>query len=338
LIGAAYGGAAFISTYLFGREADIRGRKAVMEVGLIAASLAFAAQILATAPPFNTPLALGVLRFIAGFSAGIFLPALIATVYETRQRLGAFAAWGSLGWAAGYMGAGLIGNFQEIFLLSSLLFFAAFLLALKLPSVGGVNVRVPLLAVGVARRNFPVYLAYLLRHTGAAAIWIIFPLYLASLGASLFWIGALYAVNTVTQFLVMQRIDRFNSLSLILLGLSSSLITFSGYALTSSFYHIIPFQVTLGVGWACLYVGSLKFLLERNEERATASGLLISVINFSAVLGPLLGGAVSEVWGLKSPIYLAIALTLTATLFIGLESRRHTWAPAMATCETDNKC
>ncbi|MEM2915235.1 MAG: MFS transporter, partial [Candidatus Bathyarchaeia archaeon] len=294
LIGAAYGVAFFISSNFFGRMADIKERKLIMEAGLLISAIAFAIQALTLIHPLNTVFAVGVMRFLAGFSAGIFPPALIAYVYEAKLRLGKFTAWGSLGWAVGSLAAGYIGNYMGIFLLSSMLFLTAFIFSTRLPSVEGLNLNVPTFPMELIKKNLTIYLAYFLRHVGASAIWVVFPLYLVSLDANFFWIGILYAINNLTQFMVMLKIDRFRNFNLILAGLGFSLVTFTGYIQAVSFYQIIPFQITLGFGWSCLYVGSLKFLLERNDEKATVSGLLGSVISLSSVIGPIFGGFISN--------------------------------------------
>jgi len=75
---------------------------------------------------------------------------------------------------------------------------------------------------------------------------------------------------------------------------------------------MLPTQVALGMSWAFLYVGSLKFVLERGVERATSSGLLGSALSISATAGPLLGGAIAEAFQRTTPMYVAAGLAVIA--------------------------
>jgi len=142
-------------------------------------------------------------------------------------------------------------------------------------------------------KNLNVYLPFLIRHSAAQAIWAIFPIYLIGLGASKLWIGIIYGVNPLTQFIFMLLLDRFESSRLIALGLIASAVTFFGYAISPNWQVILFFQILLGFSWANLYLGSIKHLLKNNVERATATGVLSSVIGLAGIFGPLIGGAIS---------------------------------------------
>ncbi|MFQ5910292.1 MAG: MFS transporter, partial [Thermoplasmata archaeon] len=168
-----------------------------------------------------------------------------------------------------------------------------------------------------------VYLSVLLRHSGANMIWVIFPLFLLGLGISMPLIGALYLVNAGTQFLVMQSIDRFNSVKLVLAGLVFSAVAFVSFTFASSFTELFPTQILLGLSFAMLYVGSLRFLMERNVERATSTGILGSVMGISAVIGPFFGGLISLSFGYEATMYAASMMTLIgiATFLPGLRQR-----------------
>jgi len=165
------------------------------------------------------------------------------------------------------------------------------------------------------KKNWYVYLSYLMRHTGANCIWAIYPLYIVSLGGDKFWIGVIYSVNTITQFLVMRYLDRFENKTLVTSGLILSAITFIAYAFTQSFYQLIPVQVLLACSWSCMYIGSLLYLMKHNVEKATCAGMLDSVINLSSVFGALIGGVIAQFFGFKATMY---AATILATLGFSL--------------------
>jgi len=315
VIGATYGFAVFASSYLFGRASDVYGRRFFIHLGLGVSTLTFFLQVLAdpsfVVPFWTDPWLLALARGLAGFSVGMFPAALIAYVYESKDPLGRFSSFGSLGWAIGNFAAGLIAMYWGAFALSSTCLLMAFLISFTMPRGTGPHLRVPLFPWRLLKRNWHVYLSYFLRHVGANGIWIIYPLYIVSLGGDKFWVGLIYTVNTASQFFVMRYVDRFTSKRLVTAGLTLSSITFLAFTLVQDFRQLIPVQVLLGCSWSCLYVGSLLHLMRRNVEKATCTGMLNSVISLAAVFGALLGGVFSELLGFKATMYVAAALTVT---------------------------
>jgi MFS family permease len=329
LIAMAFSAALLMSSYTFGREADIRGRRRILQLGLVLSGAAALTQIVTTEWYF-----LMLSRVLVGFCGGIFPSALLAYAFESGRRLGKFASFGSLGWGIGSLLAGIIGvyaasssdpylAFWFIFVFSSIVFFVAFALALTLPSIREVKMSIPFFPVHIIKKNASVYLSVLLRHSGANMIWVIFPLFLLDLGMDKSLVGVLYLVNAGTQFSVMQVIDRFNSVKLFLGGLVVSAIAFMTFTLAHNFAEMLPTQILLGVSFALLYVGSLRFLMERNIERATSTGMLQSVMSISAIIGPFFGGIIAEYYGFHATMYAATIMTLIAiaTFLPGIRQR-----------------
>lgn len=310
LIVATYGFAIFVSSYIFGRLSDIRGRRKYLLLGLALSGFAAILQIFA-----KTPLELGIIRFLLGFSAGIFPPALLAHAYDSHNRMGRFSSYGSLGWGAGVLVAGLLGAYYQIFLFTSLLLFISFFIALRLPMAGTKPLRVPLLPVGLIKKNAGVYVSMIIRHSSANMIWVTYPIFIKSLGASHLWIGIIYGLNPLTQFFVMGFIERYKDEHLIYAGLLLSALTFVAFTFARTPLELIPSQLLLGISWSCLYVGSLKRVLKKNKEKATATGLLSSAISISMIFGSLLGGFFSQMWGFHGPMYIAAATTFAALLY-----------------------
>ncbi|MDI6602673.1 MAG: MFS transporter [Patescibacteria group bacterium] len=312
LIGTFYGLAMFLSFYIFGRLSDIYGRKKFLILGLIASIISFPLQALASSP-FQLLLA----RASVGFCAAIFPAALVSHIYDANKKVGKFSSFGSLGWAGGQFLAALIAVYWKIFLLGSFFFFLAFLFALKM-EIPKISLSVPLFPLKVIKNSFSVYLAFLLRHSGAHMIWIIFPLYLASFGISKLWIGIIYFTNSFFQFLIMPMFDKYKSSNLVILGLILSAITFYSFSLASTPFQFLPTQILLATSWSCLYVGSLKLVLEKNIEKATAAGLLKSNISLAEIFGPIFGGLLSQYFGYLACIFGAIVLTLFGFLIFYL--------------------
>ncbi len=307
----SYNLAYFLSSFIFGRLADVHGRRRFIVGGLLLATLAFFLQYF-----YTSYLSLLVFRILAGFTVGIFPAAVISTAHDFGMKMGKLSSWGALGWAIGSYSAGIIAmitNLRLTFLISSLFFLIAFIISLPVKDSGVRVKNIPVFPVNVLRKNYPLYLSYFLRHASATMIWTFWVLYIERIGGNYFWQAATMGINSTTQFFVMYfYTDLGKSKNLVLYGLVFSSITFLSYAFINNVWLIIPVQVLLAVSWSFLYVGSLKFLTERNPEKATATGLLNSTISISSAVGPFLGGAVMLLFNSYS------ALMITAFLISSL--------------------
>ncbi|HBX23554.1 MAG TPA: MFS transporter [Desulfotomaculum sp.] len=307
LIGAAYGGAYLLSSLYFGRQSDRRGRIAYVRSGLLLCVIAFAIQLLA-----HDLYILTLVRAGVGFSLGVTMAALMAYAYESGVDMGRFSSYGSLGWIAGALGAAFLKDFNILFLASAMCCLVAFAIALFFSSATDLDVRGKKKEVAsfrdVAKAGFPIYLAVFLRHLGAAAVWIILPLYFTSLGLDRFWVGMLWGVNFAVQFIVMRYVNRFDANKTFAFGQVLSIIVFVAYVLVSKLIPLIAVQVLLGVAWSCLYVGALLLVLRSGEDRGTASGVFQATLNLCSVFGPLLGGIIAQFAGYHGVMIFAAAL------------------------------
>jgi MFS family permease len=316
LIVAAYGFALFISNYVFGRYSDIHGKKLFLQLGLILSGIACLIQILGT-----DVYSLVSARIIVGFCAGIFPSALMAKAYLVKEEhIGKFTSFGSFGWSFGILVAGFLSIYWKIFLFSSIMFFIAFLFSNFISFKDEEKMCVPLFPKDVIKRSLPAYIALLVRHTGAMSLWTIFQLYLfEDLGGSLLSIAILYSLNPLGQFFTMQVIDKYHSTKLITAGLIISIISFMGMAVVTEFWQMVIPWVVLSLAWGFLYVGSIKFVMERNIEKATCTGILNSTLNISAILGALIGGLIAFNFGRVANILFAASLSaISLALFLYL--------------------
>ncbi|OPY15905.1 MAG: hypothetical protein A4E23_01907 [Methanomethylovorans sp. PtaU1.Bin073] len=154
-----------------------------------------------------------------------------------------------------------------------------------------------------------------LRHTGAVAVWVILPLYMAFLGASNFWIGIIYAINPAIQFLIMRRLDKFRNEWLIKWGIITSGLAFISYSLAQNFYSIIPGMVLIAFGWAFLYVGANRLVVERNIEKASSAGILNASTSAADIAGSLLGGTIMQYLGYRQTMIFAIVCGILSLSF-----------------------
>ena len=305
----------FLSSTLFGRLSDMHERKLFIVLGLVLSSVVLALHIL-----IRSISSMFLLRALAGLCGGIFPAALLAFVYEKKGLIGRFTAAGSLGWGIGSVAAGLIAVYNHLFLAAAFLFFVSFCIGLGLKEKKQPQA-LPLFPWDVIKKNLTVYLSFFLRHTGAFAIWAIFPLYLAFLGANKFWIGIIYALNALGQSLIMPHLDRFPSTRLVDGGLILSILTFVIFALCRNYQQIMPVQLLLALSWSALYVGSLKYLMERNVERSTSVGIFNSLSGLSGIVGPILGGIAGS-YGYRAVMVLAAVMSLAGLVLPKIFSNR----------------
>src|SRR5665647_1981380 len=190
LVGAVYG-TAFLSSSLYsGWKSDRLGRLVFVRWGLLISSAAFATQLFA-----HSVLMLMLVRGAVGFSLGIATAAMIAYAFEADIDMGKYSSYGSLGWIFGALAAAFVADIQMLFWLSFIFCLLAFLISLAFHKKPVCKFSTPPNLWQVLRRDYRVYLAVFLRHLGATAVWIILPLYLASLGMDKFWIGLLWGIN-----------------------------------------------------------------------------------------------------------------------------------------------
>lgn len=305
LVVATYQAVLFLSSALFGRLADLKGYKPMIVSGLFAGAITlFAHQFV------NDVAALFLVRALCGLAVGIFPAAMVAYASHQTRELGRFTSAGSLGWGIGSLVAGTVGDYNHVFTLSAGVSLVGGLVALVMLRSSQERIRQPFFNAATLKRNWQVYLSFFLRHAGAMGIWAIFPIYLERLGASKLWIGIIYGINAFGQALFMPLLDRLSARRLIRLGLYGSILTFVGFALCRNYQQLIPFQVLLAFSWSGLYLGSLKYLVDRNQERSTAAGLLNSTLSLSGITGAVLGGIVAHL-GLPA-VMLAAALMSAA--------------------------
>jgi len=313
LIGADYGLANFISYFLFGRLSDMKGtRRPFIKAGLLVAALAAFLHIY-----IDSTFSAIIIRAMLGFAVGIYyfpLVAYISAFADYRKRLGGFAGAGALGWSLGTFMAGVLSSAHNAFLAAALLFALGFIVTFTLPTSKQKGLVIPRFPRNIIRKNFRIYAAFLLRHSGAHSVWIIFPLFLQEIGASIFLIGVIYALNTLGQFFIMNWLGRYlqnrNETRFIQTGYILSAGVFVLYYFATNPYQILPVQLVLAAGWSFIWLGSVIHLSSKNEEKATSTGILGSMSGLAQAIGPFLGGAISQAFGFHAVFIFAAAMCL----------------------------
>ena len=291
---AGFGLMAFMGSFLVGRISDQHGRRQFLRFGLI-----FSAIVVGLHAIIWDFWSFVILRALAGLGMAFYIPTLIALARELGYKMARFTSFGSLGWLSGVLASGalaeLVGR-HAVFLLAGGLYFIGFTLSLLVVEPPDWHpIKVPFFPTAVFKRNWALMISFLLRHGAAMAIWTLWPIFLkVQVHATDFQISIIQAMNTGTQFVLMYFLmDKGRSKSLVLIGLIVSAVAFLSFTLVTDFYVFLFTQVLLGVSWAFLYAGSVRYITERNPELGTASGMLNSVISLSQIVGPLIATILS---------------------------------------------
>jgi MFS family permease len=308
-IAAASGIAFLISSFLFGRLSDIHGRMNYIRVGLGLTAVAYLTQLLA-----QTPMTLLAARAFIGFGLGINSSVIMAYTYENQRQIGSFISYGALGWLIGAVTALILKNYASLFIVSAVMAFFAFLISFLLKEKAAERMKVAMFPVALIKADYKLYLAFFLRQLGGNAIWTIWPLYQAGIGATKLWIALVEVTNMLGQIVFMRLIERFNPARMFQAGLLISAGIFIAYGLANQYWQLIPIQLVLAFAYSSMFVGALSYLLRRHPEYGTTSGLMNSVNALSGMFGPFIGGSVSQVWSYATLMYVGAGITLLGSL------------------------
>jgi MFS family permease len=308
-IAAASGIAFLVSSLLFGRLSDIHGRMKYIRIGLGLTALSYLTQILA-----HTPMALLAARGSVGFAIGINSSVIMAYTYENQKQIGSFISYGALGWLIGAVTAAIVKDYVALFIISAVVAFLAFLISFLLVEKATSHMQVARFPVALIKSDYKIYLGFFLRQLGGNAIWTIWPLYQASIGATKLWIALVEVTNMVGQIVAMRFIERFNPARMFQAGLLLSAVVFVIYGLVNRYWQLVPVQLVLAIAYSSMFVGALSYLLRHHQEYGTTSGLMNSANAISGVFGPFLGGAVSQAWGYATLMYVGAGISLLASL------------------------
>ncbi|MFX0173657.1 MAG: MFS transporter, partial [Candidatus Hodarchaeota archaeon] len=276
LTATLFGIVAFSSGLLAGRLSDLIGvRKIFVIIGLLSGSI----TILGLAIPSKIEFIF--FRAVSGVGLGIYSPALVAIVSDKGDKIGNFSAYGSFGWTVGVLISGILGLFwvPAIFIFAALSLLGAAMVAINIKEEeASKKYQDSYFSVFWERKR--IYLALAIRHSFAAAIWTFWPLFLVELGADTFWIAIIQCTNALTQTIIMNKFtDKMKNQHMVSLGLFLSTISFISFTIPINFIGIIPTQVILGLSWAFLYVGTLRFSIEKSHfDKSTAAGIITSIL------------------------------------------------------------
>lgn len=317
IMAAFFGFVLFTMSIITGRLSDVlANRKFFVVCGSFTGVITIAGYLIPNKSIFI------IFRTLSGLGFGMLTPSLIALVSDKGDKMGNFSSFGSFGWAAGVMISGVIGLFwlPATFIFAALALAGSLIVALSLIDENS-NKQTKLTEdsfITVFWERKSAYIPLGIRHSFAMAIWTFWSLFLWELGADTFWIAIIQFTNAFTQFIIMQKYtDKLASERMITLGLILSAAAFISFTIPTNFWGIIPLQVLLGFSWAFLYVGTLRYSVEKTSfDKSTSSGILKSTEAISGIFGPIIALIIISLGGNYVDI-MFIAAIATLLTFVG---------------------
>lgn len=337
----AFAVAVIIASPIWGTISDRIGRRKIFLVGgtLLFAVASFFHFYVET---YEQLLILRAFQGI-GFAVNPMLTALFSERFgsSTGRRFGSFSAANALGWGLGGVFAGFLADLTDV----RTVFVSAALFAVlnaslmhfllpgrkRSPCEEQIESRVP-------GRLFILYGTLFIRQGAAISLWAIFPIYLASFVESLTAIGLVSSANMLVQpffmLLVGKFADRFDKLNLVLIGIIASVITFVVYAVAPVLEYVVLGQFMIAASWSIMFIGINLYIIETtsSRNRGKAFGFLQASFTTAAAIGPLLGGALSDLTSIRDMIFIVSGMMLFSLPFLfmlkGIDRRYRTQQPA----------
>jgi len=243
----------------------------------------------------NNLFTLSIGLFLIGFLGASFIGSNISN----SQNKGITIAISSFGFIIGYLVGSIIGDYKKMIIIIANLTTISFILSFLIPIFNETKENTTseenkISTTKVIMKNWEIYLSLLLRHTGAASIWIYLSYILLNhYHFNLINIGLLQAINILTQtfsnplvYLLIEKKQK--TINLILIGYLLSSIYFLLFPFINNILILSLLQVILGLSFTMLYLGNIEFLIQNNEEKVISITLVSSTFSLANGIGSLI--------------------------------------------------
>lgn len=179
---------------------------------------------------------------------------------------------------------------------------------------------------------FPLYLSVFVAVLGFSLVAPIFPLYAIGLGASYTLLGFIIsvygAVQLITQIPIGRLSDRRGRKPLIILGLLAFTFLPPLYIYATNAFLLIPIRILGGIGASAVWPLAMAMIIDKvgSESRGAAMGKYNAAFYSAVAVGPLIGGFLYDLYGLRAPFYLWAVLGLISMVIVAIrvtEPSRH---------------
>ncbi|MFQ5951143.1 MAG: MFS transporter, partial [Candidatus Geothermarchaeales archaeon] len=267
----------------------------------------------------------GTQLLIIGFFNGVayaFFPLINAIFRENiptqrARSFGWFSASNSLGWGIGGMTAGILADafgLKSAFVMIGFFHLLNALLALRLIPEKKIETEKSSSTSELPKKVVNLYVAFALRHTGAMALWSVFPLYLQLFIEDISLLGILFSINFLLQPFFMILVSRYtentDKIKLFTGGIAGTVVVFWVFATAREVWQVAAAQLAISFVWAVMIVAMYMYLMEEvpGGASARAFGFLHSSQTLAAVVGPMIGGLLTEILGFRDMILIASAI------------------------------
>ena len=321
-VGALTGLGGGFAQLIVGAASD-RGldRKLLTVLSMLFLSLSFAISYVTRGLPAYVLISLAVglcTPIVATISLAIISDRVSSEVMG--RVMGSYRISRSIGWTVGNLTLGFIADAygsKSILLYSSLLSTAAFLAALNIP--GGGRLKRQLKVRGKVTGGLILFLLSLGLVTMAASADNYFiPLLAVDNGLSKSAVGAITALGSLVEipfmFLSGMVTDRFGDKIVMLLGAIGFAIAYYRFNSAQVYLDFALAQALRGMSFALFYAASLALIGRLSRGSATITGYYGLSRQVGSVVGPFLGGLVSNYLGLRETFIALSSMSLSALI------------------------
>lgn len=148
-------------------------------------------------------------------------------------------------------------------------------------------------------------------------VYSIMALFMASLGLNKSQIGLLFTfgalAGAISSPLWGALSDRFGRKRVLILSMSVFAAVFLGYSLAKSYTHLLYIQVGEGLAWSSMGASAMALIADMvtEQHRGKAMGIYNMTWNMGWIVGPTLGGFMSDSVGFPITFLLCTGLTIT---------------------------
>lgn len=342
MIFSAYSAALLFLSIPLGIVSDRFGRKRIMVVGMIGLVLTTIAFTFAKS--FPSLLFIRLLQGIAASATWMVGPALVADMYPPRERggkMGLAMAGNGFGFLFGPMVGGFLydwGGYAAPFWLCAivtLIVLVAVVLVIQEP-VQVKKVAREKVSVSMIAGNRPLLLGCGVMLLGSMGFGFIDPLlpgyFTDKFAATPTTIGWLFGAMSITSLVGLPLFGRmsdiFGRVPLIALGLLTTAISFSFFTFSSTVKLTVLAMAILGITYSLTTAPIPPLLADAISQQGkqgsygTAIGLNNTAFSLGYTTGPLLGGAVVDLWSLRVLfiLYGIVLLAYLPVLLLGTRS------------------
>lgn len=330
IISASFFVASVISTPLFGRLSDRKGRKVFIAIGLLCYGIISLSFIWAT-----TVYQLTLVRFLQGIAGGMIVPLIQAYV-------GDMAPPGAEGKWMGYFNATLLAGFGigpllggtltehlgmtiAFVIMAGLSLIAFLIVILYVPNTTDRKMisspRFSFKEMGQSR-TIRGLVGFRLAFAFSRGILTTFlPLFASiSMGLSPAFIGVLMAAVILLMSLPQtyggNLADRFSRFPLVVIGSVTNLVFLALIPLTGNFWQLLTLCLFGSLGTAIALPAVSALIVEEGRKFGMGSTMAVFSVAFSAGMGigSILGGIIGDFAGMNSTFYLGAGIGLLGTI------------------------